>query len=323
MPKLITRRRLLYAGGVVVGGCALATGGFLIHDHRQRFGREADKTIIDHRIDLPSTVPRMVVAHGSDPRNNVQAVLDRLGGMKRFIGKDDIVVVKPNIGWARTPAQGANTHPDVVSAVVRACREVGPKRLIVSDCPTSDSKKSFQLSGIDKAAAEAGAEVLPPEDSVYHTVEISERLGTWDVLEPFVIATKLINVPVAKSHSLTGVTSGLKNWIGITAKLRLMFHNDIQRSIAELAVLMRPTLTVVDASRVLMDHGPQGGNLADVKQMSMVAAGTDPVALDAWAFSLFGVGIDELPESLHLVQQAGHGQIDYEALQPVEIVTGT
>jgi uncharacterized protein (DUF362 family) len=308
---------------VLLGGGALAAGGFAIHDQHKRFGREPTETIVDHRIDLPSTVPPMVVAHGSDPEANVRAALERLGGMKRFIDKDDVVVVKPNIGWDRTPAQGANTHPAVVAEVVRACREVGPKRLIVSDCPTSDSKKAFRLSGIDKAAAEAGAEVLPPEDSRYHTVEISPRLGTWDILEPFVIATKLINVPVAKSHILTGVTAGLKNWIGITAKLRMSFHGDLQKSIAELAALMRPTLTVVDASRVLMDHGPQGGNLADVKQMGMVAAGTDPVALDAWAFSLFGLGADELPESLRLAQQMGLGQIDFEALQPVEIVTGT
>jgi len=323
MAKLITRRRLLYAGGALIGGCALAAGGFVLNDRRKRFGREPTRTITDHRIDLPSTVPTMVVAHGTDPRANVRAALERLGGMKRFIGKDDIVVVKPNVGWDRTPAQGANTHPDVVAEVVRACRDIGPKRLIVSDCPTSESCRAFELSGVSRAALEAGAEVLPPEDSRYHTVEISPRLGTWDILEPFVIATKLINVPVAKSHSLTGVTAGLKNWIGITGKLRMSFHGDLQRSIAELAALMRPTLTVVDASRVLMDHGPQGGNLADVKPMGVVAAGTDPVALDAFAFSLLGVGADELPESLRLAQGMGLGQIDYQALRPVEIVTGT
>jgi uncharacterized protein (DUF362 family) len=322
--KLITRRRLLYAGGVLVGGCALATGGFLIHDNHKRFGREAQKKVTDHRVDLPSTVPQMVVAHGTDPAANVRAVLERLGGMNRFVDKDDVVVVKPNIGFARTPAQGANTHPEVVAAVVRACRDVGPRRLIVCDCPTSESRKAFRLSGIEKAALEAGAEVIAPEDSRYHTVEISPRLGTWDVLEPFVIATKLINVPVAKSHVYSeGGSAGMKNWIGITGKLRIMFHDELQKSIAELAALMRPTLTVVDASRVLMDHGPEGGNLADVKQVGMVAGGTDPVALDAWAFSQLRLDPDELPGSLALAQGMGLGQIDYEALSPVEIVTGT
>ncbi len=320
--RLITRRRVLITGGAVVASGALGAGGFLIHDYQRRFGREAEKKIRDHRIELPSTMPRMVIARGSNPALNVRAAIERMGGMGVFINTEDVVVIKPNIGWDRTPAQAANTHPEVVAEVVRACRDIGPKRVIVSDCPVSESQRAFKLSGIQKAASEAGAEVLPPELSRYHTVRISPRLGTWDVLEPFVEATKLINVPVAKSHTLTGVTAGLKNWIGITGKLRIMFHDDLQRSIAELSALMRPTLTVVDASRVLMDSGPQGGNVNDVKQIGAVAVGVDPVALDAWAFALFGVPPDEQPEALRLAEGMGLGQIDFRSLQPVEIVTG-
>lgn len=172
------------------------------------------------------------------------------------------------------------------------------------------------------AAQEVGAEVVLPEESIYHTVEISRRLGTWDVLEPFVVATKIINVPVAKHHSLTSTTAGMKNWIGITGKLRVMFHNDIERSIAELAALMRPTLTVVDASRVLMEAGPQGGSLGAVKQVGAVAVGVDPVALDAWAYSLWGVQPDELPDLFDLVEGMGLGRAELYVDAPVEIVTG-
>jgi uncharacterized protein (DUF362 family) len=151
-------------------------------------------------------------------------------------------------------------------------------------------------------------------------VHVSDRLGTWDVLEPFVIATKIINVPVAKQHPLTGVTCGLKNWFGITGVSRLTLHGDVQRSIAELAALMRPTLTIVDASRVLMEHGPEGGNPGDLKHLRTIAAGTDPVALDAWAVGLFGIGA--LPRSLALAAEMGLGRIDYAALSPLEIVSG-
>lgn len=320
--RLITRRRVLIAGGAVVGAGALATGGFLGWDHHKRFGRETETVIRDHRIELPTYVPRMVIAQGTDPAMNVRAAIGRMGGMKRFIDKDDFVVIKPNIGWDRTPAQAANTHPHVVAQVVKECLEVGPRRLIVCDCPVSEARQAFERSGIMKAARDAGAEVVLPEESSYHTVLVSKRLGTWDVLDPFVKATKLINVPVAKHHSLTGVTAGMKNWIGITGKLRVMFHDDIQRSIAELSALMRPTLTVVDASRVLMESGPQGGNLNDVKQVGAVAVGVDPIALDAWAFSLFGVGLDELPEQFGYAMDMGLGQADFNSLTPVEIITG-
>ena len=318
--RLFTRRRVLTASGAILATGGVAAGGFLVWDHQKRFGREALRTIADHRVALTGTHPKMVIARGKDPALNVRGAVERIGGMKQFINNDDIVVVKPNIGWQRTPEQGANTHPEIVAEVVRLCLENKPKRLIVSDCPVSKARSAFVRSGIMKAAKKAGAEVILPEESRYHTVKISPRLGTWDVLEPFIIATKIINVPVAKHHTLTGVTAGLKNWIGITGKLRMMFHNSIDQSIAELAALMRPTLTVMDASRVLMEHGPQGGSLADVKAVNTVAVGLDPVALDAWACGLFGK--DDLPGSLAIAQKMGLGRIDYGALHPVEITTG-
>ncbi len=320
--KIFTRRRVLIGSGAVLASGALAAGGYIGHGWRQRFSRDAEKQIVDHRVALPAVVPKMVIARGPDPALNVRAALERMGGMSRFINSNDVVVIKPNIGWDSTPSQAANTQPAVVAQVVRACREVKPRRIIVCDCPVSASRRSFELSGIMKAALEAGAEVIPPEDSRFHTVKISERLGTWDILEPFIQATKLINVPVAKHHSLTGVVAGMKNWIGVTTKMRMLFHNDIQRSIAELAALMRPTLTVMDATRVIMAKGPRGGNLDDVKAIKTVAVGLDPVALDTWANSLFDIAGDQLPESLSIAQSMGVGQMDFNALGPIEIVTG-
>jgi uncharacterized protein (DUF362 family) len=320
--RLITRRRILIGGGAVVAAGALAGGGFLTYDRYRRFGRDADSYIRDHRVDLAASVPPIVIAHGTDPALNVRAAIDRLGGMDRFVGPDDVVVVKPNIGFDRAPDQAANTHPEVVAEVARLCLEESPLRVIVCDCPVAESRRAFDRSGIMQAALEVGAEVVLPEESSYHTVEISPRLGTWDVLEPFVIATKIINVPVAKHHSLTNTTAGMKNWIGITGKLRVMFHNDIERSIAELAALMRPTLTVVDASRVLMETGPKGGSLGAVKQVGAVAVGVDPVALDAWAYSLWGVGPNELPPLFELAEGMGLGRAALYTGAPIEVVTG-
>ncbi len=320
--RLITRRRVLIGGGSVVAVGALSGGGFLAYDRYRRFGRDAESFIRDHRIVLPASVPPMVIAHGTDPALNVRAAIDRMGGMGRFVGPDDVVVVKPNIGWDRAPEQAANTHPEVVAEVARLCLESKPQRVIVCDCPVAESRRAFERSGIMQAALEVGAEVVLPEESTYHTVAISPRLGTWDVLEPFVVATKIINVPVAKHHSLTNTTAGMKNWIGITGKLRIMFHDELDRSIAELAALMRPTLTVVDASRVLMETGPQGGNVSAVKNVGAVAVGVDPVALDAWAYSLWGVGPNDLPWLFDLAEGMGLGRAALYVDAPVEIVTG-
>jgi len=319
-PRRLTRRRVLLGAGGVAGLGVLGAGAFLATDRARRFGRAAERVIPDHSVPLPATTPHLVIARGVDPAANVRAAVARLGGMGRLLTPDDVVVIKPNVGWERTPEQGANTHPEVVAEVVRLCRATRARRVIVSDCPVRRSRAAFERSGIMAAAAAAGAEVIVPEESRYHAVEISPRLGTWDVLEPFVVATKVINVPVAKHHPATGVTCGLKNWIGITGKLRIMFHDDLQRSIAELAALMRPTLTIVDASRVLMEHGPTGGSLADVKPVRTIAAGFDPVALDAWAYDLLGKG--PRPPNLEIAAGMGLGRTDYAALSPVELVTG-
>jgi uncharacterized protein (DUF362 family) len=320
-PRLLTTRRAVLTGiGGVVGAGVLGAGGFLIVDKYDRFARTAQRTIRDHRVDLGTARPRMVIARGSDPARNVRAAVARLGGMPAFVDPADVVVVKPNIGWDRTAEQGANTHPEVVAEVVRLCREAGARRVVVSDCPVRRSRAAFERSGILAAAAAAGAEVVLPEDSRYYTVEISKRLGIWDILEPFVIADKIINVPVAKHHDLTGVTAGLKNWLGITGKTRITFHSDLQHSIAELAALMRPTLTIVDASRLLLEHGPSGGSLDDVKPTRTIAAGVDPVALDAWAFTLFPN--KAVPENLRIAEGMGLGQVNFAALSPEQIVAG-
>jgi uncharacterized protein (DUF362 family) len=315
-----TRRRvLLWAASSVAGAGVLGVSGVFLSDRLRRFSRHAERRIGDHRVGLPGALPRMVIARGADPAANVCAAVERLGGMAALVSPADIVLVKPSLGWERTPEQAANTQPEVIAEVVRMCRAAGARRVIVCDCPLAKSRRALQVSGILAAAQAAGAEVIVPEESRYVTVEISERLGTWDVLEPFVIATKVINVPTAKHHDLTGVSCGLKNWFGITAKNRMMLHTDVQRSIAELAAMMRPTLTIVDASRVLMEHGPAGGSLSDVRLVRTVAAGFDPVALDAWACALLG---RPSPRNIAIAESMGLGRADFASLAPVELTTG-
>ncbi|MBN2527536.1 MAG: DUF362 domain-containing protein [Deltaproteobacteria bacterium] len=316
--KKITRRRVLIGTGVALGAGALGVGGYMGYGFNQRFARGGAAEIPDHRV-AAGGKPQMVVVHGPSPAKNVHAAIARMGGMSRFVNSSDVVLVKPNIGWLRTPAHAANTHPEAVAQVVRECVAARAKKVIVCDCPVDKARDAFRVSGIAKAALEAGARVILPEESGYQTVKISERLGVWDVLTPFVEATKIINVPVAKHHSLTGVTAGMKNWIGITTKLRMHFHNDIHRSIAELARLMRPTLTVMDGTRVLMAKGPKGGSLSDVKSLNTIAVSVDPVAIDAWAHSLFGLTPDEYPESIHLAHEFGLGTFDIPSISPVEL----
>jgi len=275
----------------------------------------------DHRVELPIAAPQLVVARGRDAATNVAAALLRFGGMRQFVGPADRVLIKPNMGWNSTPAQAANTHPSVVAALVHACRDAGAMEIWVTDVPVNDAKDAFGRSGIHRAAYDAGAKVILPEQSRYVQVPIPGRSGTWPLLELFTRADKIINVPVAKSHSLTGVSAGMKNWFGVLGSQRMLLHTDIDSALAGLTAMMKPTLTVVDAMRVLMRGGPAGGNLNNVKQVDAVAVSVDPVAADAWAATAVGRAPREV-RGLALAEQRGLGSAHLDAVAPIEITTG-
>ncbi len=117
-------------------------------------------------------------------------------------------------------------------------------------------------------------------------------------------ADRLINVPIVKHHSLSLLTCGIKNHMGLIGGSRGRLHQEIHTSIVDLASAFRPTLTVVDATRVMLRNGPTGGRLEDVATMNMVAAGTDPVACDAWAARQLGLDPRDVA---HVVQAEGRG----------------
>jgi uncharacterized protein (DUF362 family) len=257
--------------------------------------------------------PELVVAQGEDPAALICRALEELGGTRRFISRNDIVVIKPNIGWDRTPEQAANTNPVLVAEVVRQCFDAGAARVIVTDVSCNEPQRCFQRSGIAEAARSAGAQVLLPEPRRFREIDLrGDVLRSWPVFQPFLEADKMINIPVVKHHSLTGCTLGMKNWYGILGGQRSRLHQRIHESLADLADFMRPTLTILDCYRVLMRNGPTGGNLEDVAMKKTVLAGTDPVALDAWAAKAYwNIDAQRLPY-LKLAAGRGLGRVDFE-----------
>lgn len=268
------------AGAAVAGGAAFFAG---------RTSARADAPALpDWRV-APAARGRVCAARGGDPAKNVRRVLAALGGMEAFVKKGDIVLVKPNVGWDRLPEQAADTDPRVVAEIVRACRAAGARKVVVADISCNDPQRCFARSGIRAAAERAGARVLDGRQLRLVPVSIQGAAAGLEVLEPLLQATRVVNVPIAKHHSLSGATAGMKNWIGVFGQGRSRLHQDIDRSIVELAAVCRPTLTVVDATRVLLANGPQGGSLDDVRAVGAVCAGLDPVLCDAWAFAQLGV----------------------------------
>jgi uncharacterized protein (DUF362 family) len=228
--------------------------------------------------------------HGTAPKAITQAALAALGGIERFVQSGDDVIVKPNICVDyRTFEYGATTNPEVVAALVELCKGAGAKRVRVMDLPFGGSPESaYAVSGIADAVGAAGGEMEVMNPAKFRETEIPEGrdITSWKVYADLLSADVVINVPVAKHHSLARLSLGLKNLLGVIRNPGRIHANLGQRT-ADLASLVRPTLTVVDAVRTLMSNGPTGGNLNDVRLTNMVIASHDMVAADAYAATLF------------------------------------
>jgi len=317
MEESSSRRDFLIRSGRVGAGVAVACGlGFWLRERSRHPGRELTASQVrSYRIDIPDDVPRMVVATGGTPEALAAAALAPLGGMGRFVARGDVVVLKPNIGWDRVPQQAANTNPDLVKALVELCFQAGAKKVVVTDVSCNDPRRCFQRSGIARAAEAAGATVLLPEERKFRDYRLNgELLSVWPVYTPILEADKIINVPVVKHHNLSRVTIGMKNWYGILGGRRNQLHQNIDVGIADLATFVRPTLTVLDAYRVLVANGPQGGNLNDVRLVKTVVAGVDPVAIDALGASFLGLRPEQIPY-IRIGHERGLGNMNYAELQ--------
>ncbi len=305
-PTITRREAMLRISSTVAAAAAVGAGVVAFHD--RRIVTTASAAIPDWRVLAGEHAPA-AAARGTDPAANVRRAVAALGGMERFVRPGESVLIKPNVGWDRIPEQAADTDPNVVAELVRLCRAAGARRVVVADISCNDPRRCFASSGILAAAGAAGAEVLDARQLRLVPAGLSGLAEGLEVVEELLRADRVINVPVVKHHSLSRVTLGMKNWFGVLGAGRNRLHQDIDRAVAELGATFLPTLTVVDATRILTANGPVGGSLADVRAVGAVLAGTDPVLADAWGAALLG----RRPDTLGFITQAeqrGLGRAD-------------
>lgn len=311
-------RRDFLKRSVQAGTAVAAAGGlgFWLSSRSGHPGREASTSLVrNYSVEAGNDLPQMVVASGGDPAALATAAMNALGGMQKFVSRGDVVVLKPNIGWDRVPQQAANTNPDLVKAIALMCFEAGAKKVVVTDVSCNDPRRCFLRSGIAGAAESVGATVLLPEERRFRDYRINgELLSVWPIYTPIIETDKIINVPIVKHHNLSRVTMGMKNWYGMLGGRRNQLHQNIEVGITDLATFMRPTLTILDAYRVLTANGPQGGNLNDVKLMKTVVAGVDPVAIDAYGATFLGLKAEQVPYIM-MGHERGLGNRNYSELQ--------
>jgi uncharacterized protein (DUF362 family) len=282
-------------------------------------GLTAASVVLPNDIQLVAAeiIPDLSVVKNGEPVQLVQKALQQLGGMSRFISQGDIVVVKPNISWDRVPEQGATTNPEIVAEVIRQCFDAGAKKVKVFDRTLNVAKRCYKRSGIEEAAKAAGADVQHVYARKFKKVRFpdGEMIKSWEIYDEVLKADKIINIPIAKHHSVSEaqVSLGMKNLMGFLGGERGKFHRKFDTKITDLSTLIKPDLIIIDAYRMLLRNGPTGGNLADVALKKTVIAGTDPVAVDSYGASLFNLE----PQRLAFLQRAherGLGEFNLDKL---------
>ncbi len=306
----MNRRDFIIRTGRLFGGLAFAWGAGIFFHNRQY----AEKKVVelkDGTKKLSEDNSLLSVVRGDDAYEITKKAVELLGGMQKFIKRGDIVSIKPNIGWDRTEEQAANTNPNVIKALIELCFDAGAKEVRVGDVPCVEPNRSYQRSGIAKVAKETGAKLIMPEERFMKEMNLKgEFVKNWLVFVPMIDVDKIINVPIVKHHSLTLTTIGMKNWFGIVSGPRNQLHQHAHEAIVDLAKFVNPVLTIIDAYRVLVKSGPQGGSLAFVKLKKTIASSTNPVAADAFGAKLLDLDPLQL-RFIQLAQKAGLGSAEW------------
>ena len=258
-----------------------------------------------------SAAPVVVVVHGNDPAKMVEAGIAKMGGWEQLFKPGAKVAIKPNLAWKSTPEQGGNTHPDILRAFILAAEARKVKQITIPENTCQPEKETFPTSGALDAIKGTAAKLYRPKPSEYREVEVpkgkicQKAKVSRDLLE----ADCLINMPVAKHHGGATLSLSMKNWMGaIDNNTRRAWHRQgLHQCIADFSTFLKPTLVVIDATRIMLDHGPQGpGKLAHPHEIIL---SRDPVAADAYAATLFGRKPFDIPH-IRIAQEMGVGCAD-------------
>ncbi len=267
----------------------------------------------------PSSVaPTLGIARGENVEAMVRSAIESIGGIGRFIRRDDVVVIKPNVAFERAAILGTTTNPDVLRALIRVVREAHPAEIRVADNPIESPESCFMRTGIHAAAVEEGARVYLPGPADFETLAVpgAKWIAQWPFFwSPFRGATKVIGVAPVKDHNLCRASMTTKNWYGLLGGRRNQFHQDIHGIITDLALMMDPTFVVLDATRVLFRSGPTGGSLGDVRPGRTIVAATDGLAADAFGWDeLLERRGEEKPAYFAQTAAKGLGESDWRSV---------
>lgn len=251
-------------------------------------------------------------------RASVGRALELLGGIKNFIAPGQRVLIKPNMLSNHHPDKAITTHPVVLEAVIEQVKSAGGVP-VVGDSPIGSARhidEYWAITGFAEVCRRQGADLVAFEKSGISKREINGR--SYHLASPVMAADVIINLPKLKSHSLTLLTCAVKNMYGAVPGLnKSMYHReaplpmDFSRLLLDIYALTKPRLNIVDAIVGMDGNGPSSGN---PKQIGLVMAGEDGVAVDCMATHLMGMDPMKVPTNL-LARKIGLGETNLKNIQ--------
>ena len=270
------------------------------------------------RVLHAASLPDIAIATGG-PAAGARAAVNLLGGMKAFVKPGQKVVIKPNMSFDGAVDDAVNTHPEIVRELVAMCKEAGASRIRVLDHPLRPSEQCIQ--GAKESCSIFGDDIVHALDrkEFYREVQIPKgaSLGQTDVMRDVLESDVLIAAPVAKSHGSSGVSLSMKGMMGLVWNRSVMhWRYDLHTSIVDLCTILKPSLTLIDATRVLTTNGP-GGPGTVIKPRTVIAS-RDMVAADAMTVQMFqwyGRKMDPRQvRHIKLAHERGLGRMDVNNL---------
>lgn len=311
-------KRMTKAGISVAAAGAL---GYAFYDTEGPSGSLEKATVLLPDFSVPEAGARIAIVRGADRKGTITKAFDAMGGIETYIKKGDRVLLKVNAAFATPPILSATTNPDLIARCIELCYSAGAEHVRVTDNPINDPAACFKLTGIAEAVESAGGELALPKNDYFKNTSVKggNLITNWPLLfEPFSGVTKLIGIAPLKDHQRSGASMTMKNWYGLLGGQRNIFHQDIHNTIKELAMMVKPTLVILDGTTTMMTNGPTGGSMNDLKDTNTMIVSTDQVAADAFGCTLLGRTVNDLP-FISKAMEAGVGNVDYESLMPIYV----
>ncbi len=252
---------------------------------------EGLQAALSNRTLTVEEAPDLVAVMGGEPEAMLDKALETLGGIGNYVKKGQKVVIKPNIGWDRTPELAGNTNPDLIKALVKKCLGAGAEKVTVFDHTCDNWQKCYASSGIADAVKEAGGVIVPANDEQYYkevSIPGGVTLKKAKIHEALLEADVWFNVPILKNHGGAKLSCAMKNMMGIVWDRRYFHQQDLQQCIADICTWQKkPALHIVDAYRMMFQNGPQGRSAADVATLKSLIVSPNIIAADTASLALF------------------------------------